>query len=188
MPNGGALNKQSAVPIFSGHDVCLVDNVYRISRSTWHSPSVTVRCSLAPHSCKTRRARVPDTDCSDRIVLRQGLVLAGHAQIQSKTLYSKGLSQREAGSSGEVSRTQRKTAVRCTCNPDTRVQPTSGIPWRLIKRHGCASRLSRPLHPGDFRFWTARLLQHRKHLDALRQIQILYRYNLDNSRYNLNII
>jgi hypothetical protein len=54
---------------------------------------------------------------------------------------------------GVVGRTQRK--------PDTRVQPTSGIPWRQIKRHSCAGCLVRLSYAGDFRFLTARLLQNR---------------------------
>ena len=48
MPTGGALHTQGVVPIFSGHEVCLLDNVYPNSRSTWHSPPAIVRCPLAP--------------------------------------------------------------------------------------------------------------------------------------------
>ena len=47
LPNCGALHSQSAVPIFSGHEVCLLDNLYPNSRSTWHSPPAIVRCPLA---------------------------------------------------------------------------------------------------------------------------------------------
>jgi hypothetical protein len=68
LPNGRALNTQGAVPIFSGHEVCLVDNVYPISRSTWHSPSVTVRCPLAPFMqnspCEGPRRRLQRSNCA----------------------------------------------------------------------------------------------------------------------------
>ncbi len=68
LPNGGALNTQDAVPIFSGHEICLLDNVQPISRSTWHSPPVTVWCPVAPFmqnsSCEGPRHRLQRSKCA----------------------------------------------------------------------------------------------------------------------------